>query len=149
MTRFLATSAAALLTTMSAMAQPSVITDIHWPYIDSYCTFWRLGHRFDFNDPESWRFVFFTQKDGLHEPYAETGFAAIGHQLRQLELVSREETPAGETRHYRSLGEAPHDVFVTMKAGEEGYESTGYAGSIAVSGPYGEETVAFEGDCGV
>lgn len=149
--KFLARALAgsALLAAAPAAASQPVVTDIHWPHIDSYCTFWRKDHSFNFNDPESWRFVFFTQKDSLHEPYPETGFIALGHQLRQLELVSATKVETGEERRYRSLGASQHDVVVTMTAGEAGTESTGYTGTIAVAGPYGSETVAFQGDCGV
>lgn len=131
-----------------AQGQP-VMTDIAWPGIDSYCTFMREGHDFDYNDPESWRFVFFSQLDTSGEQAVETAFMSIGHNLRQLELVDSSQSGNEETRLYRSLGAGSHDIVVTMRGGEEGYESTGYTGSIEVSGPLGEETVAFHGDCGV
>lgn len=126
-----------------------VVTDIAWPGIDSYCTFMREGHSFDYNDPESWRFVFFSQLDTSAEQAVETAFMSIGYGLRQLELVDSSQSGNEETRRYRSLGAGSHDIVVTMVSGEEGYESTGYTGSIVVSGPLGEETVTFHGDCGV
>ena len=126
-----------------------VVTDIVWPGIDSYCTFMREVHSFDYNDPESWRFVFFTQLDTSVEPAVEIAFMSIGHSLRQLELVDSSQSGNDETRRYRSLGAGSHDIVVTMQGGEEGYEATGYTGSIEVSGPLGGETVAFHGDCGV
>lgn len=134
----------------SALAQDRpIITDVVWHSIDSYCTFMREGHEFDYNDPDSWRFVFFTQIDTSAQPVVETAFMSIGHNLRQLELVDTERAGNVETRSYRSLGANPHDVVVNMQGGEDGYEATAYSGSIEINGPLGSETVGFQGDCGV
>ena len=55
--KFLARALAgsALLAAAPAAANQPVVTDIHWPYIDSYCTFWRKDHSFNFNDETTTR----------------------------------------------------------------------------------------------
>jgi hypothetical protein len=134
----------------AAQAQQPIVTDVHWPFISSYCTFMRAGQQFNYNDPESWRFVFFDNFDtitGSNENYAYVG---LHHQVRQLEELSREETDSGEKRLYRTYGEPSYIVEVVMNNdGDTSPESAAFSGTITVSGSSGDEQVEFHGDCGV
>ncbi len=133
----------------AAQAQQPIITDIHWPGIFSYCTFLRAGQEFDYNNPDSWRFVFFDNIDTITGSNAQYAYIGLHHQIRQLEQVDSVSSGEGERRSYRTYGEPSYTVEVTMLKGEGGYESTEYTGTIAVSGALGEETIEFHGDCGV
>lgn len=134
----------------AASARQPIITDIHWPYVSSYCSFQRADQAFDYNDLETWRFVFFDNVDTITGGNARYAYVGLHHQLRQLEELSREETATGETRSYRTWGEPAYSVDVVMnKGGSDSPESTGFTGTISVSGSGGDEQVEFHGDCGV
>jgi hypothetical protein len=149
MKRFITALAVLAGATPAVQAQQPIITDIHWPYISSYCAFQRAGQPFDFNDLDSWRYVFFDNFDTITGSNARYAYVGLHHQIRQLEELSREETETGEKRSYRTYGEPAYTVEVVMNKGEEGMEHAGYTGTIAVSGPGGDERVEFHGDCGV
>ena len=147
----LVASAIALLigSAQVAQARQPIITDVLWPNISSYCTFLRAGQEFDFNNPDSWRFVFFDNIDTITGSNARYAYIGLHHQLRQLEELDTISSGEGELRTYRTWGEPSYEVTVSMIKGEGGYESTSFTGTISVSGPGGEEEIEFHGDCGV
>ncbi|MBO6717182.1 MAG: hypothetical protein JJ913_04405 [Rhizobiaceae bacterium] len=133
----------------AVQAQQPIITDIHWPYVSSYCTFMRAGQNFDYNDLESWRFVYFDNTDTITGSNARYAYIGLHHQLRQLEEMDTMSSGEGELRKYRTWGEPSYEVTVSMLKGDGGYESTSYTGTISVSGPGGQEEIEFHGECGV
>lgn len=147
----IAASAAAIFISSAqlAQAQQPIITDILWPNISSYCTFQRTGQNFDYNNPDSWRFVFFDNTDTITGSNARYAYIGLHHQVRQLEEIDTMTSGEGELRSYRTWGEPSYEVKVSMIKGESGGESTAYTGTISVSGPGGQEEVEFHGDCGV
>jgi len=130
-----------------SLAADTLISTINWPNIDAFCTFQRADATFDFNDPSSWNFVFFTQHgpDGL----TETGYVSINFNLRELEPLEIVQGKDGETRQYRTYGADPYAVTLTMSIDREGYENTDYKGYLTVDGPGGRESIAVRGNCGV
>ncbi len=125
------------------------IGDINWYLADSYCNFFRTGHTFEYDDPASWQFVFLTSLVSDSKITSERGYARINGVLRELELVERTLTDFGERRLYRTYGDAPVTLTVTMHTGEKGSEHTNYTGTINAQGPGGQTSVSFAGDCGV
>ena len=137
-------------TASTGQAQQPVITDIHWPYISSYCTFMRASQQFNYNDPESWRFVFFDNTDTITGSNARYAYIGLHHQLRQLEEVDVISSGEGELRSYRTWGEPAYMIDVVMTKSDGGSpESTNFTGTITVSGTGGDEEIEFHGDCGV
>ncbi len=126
-----------------------VVGEIQWHLADSYCNFFRAGHTFDYNKPESWRFVFMTSLVSDSKVSVERGYARIDGLLRELELVSRDKTDTGEKRVYRTFGDQPVTLTIAMKEGDSGTEHTNYKGTISAKGPGGISVLAFTGDCGV
>lgn len=150
MKKFVAAAAAIFMGSVHlAQAQQPIITDIHWPFINSYCTFQRAGQDFDYNNPDSWRFVFFDNIDTITGSNARYAYVGLHHQVRQLEEIDTVSSGEGELRTYRTWGEPSYEVKVSMIKGEDSYESTPFTGTISVSGPGGSEEVEFHGDCGV
>lgn len=146
----LAGFAGALMTAAVSQAQEGPqIGDIQWPYISSYCTFMRDGHVFDYNNPDSWVFVFFSELPGEGLDRMNRSFMRIDGQLRELALDSIEAEGAAERRIFHTLGQAPYTVAVVTRPGDAGYEHTDYAGTITVSRGAGSSSVAIKGDCGV
>ena len=139
--------------TTSSMAQENglSIDDIHWPYIDSYCTFVKEGQQFVFDDLETWRFVAFSNFPEVAESDPlERIFMRIDGGLRQLDLEKLTPGDGGnETRLYRSHDTLAYEVTIELNAGEKGYESTPYEGTITVKRADLEASVRFSGDCGV
>lgn len=140
-------------TTGGAMAQDNDlrIDDIHWPYIDSYCTFLKEGQKFVFDDLETWRFVAFSNFPQVAEADPlERIFMRLDGGLRELALEKL--TPgegATETRLYKSHDTLPYAATLVITAGEKGYESTPYSGTITVTRGDQEASTGFSGDCGV
>lgn len=135
-----------------ALAQDAAprIDEIVWHGIDSYCSFTRAGHVFDYNDPESWRWVLFTNYPGAEagDPI-ETPFMRIDGQLKQLVQTGVSDIEGGVERRYASHDAEPYAVTLTMLDGEEGYESAAYSGVITVARGGASTEIAYEGDCGV
>lgn len=144
---------AGLFAVMPAHAQDDALSidDIHWPYIDSYCTFLKEGQQFVFDDPETWRFVAFTNfPDVAEADPLERIFMRINGGLRELALEKLTPGEGGaETRLYKSHDTLPYAVTFEIAAGERGYESTPYDGTITVRRGEQETSVGFSGDCGV
>ncbi|MEP3438535.1 MAG: hypothetical protein ABJN75_17400 [Hoeflea sp.] len=135
-----------------AVAQDSAprIDDIVWQYIDSYCSFMRADHEFDYDDPDSWRWVLFSNlpgEDGA-DPI-ESPFMRIDGQLLQLEQTGVEHIDGGALRSYRSHNADPYLVDVSLLEGAEGYENLTYSGTIRVSRDGASSEIAYKGDCGV
>ncbi|WP_322988024.1 hypothetical protein [Hoeflea sp.] len=143
-------TALAALMAGTAVAQESGprVGDIVWPDIESYCSFMRAGHIFDYNDPSSWRWVLFTNFPVDETDTIETPFMRIDDQLRQLAQIDMQEIDGGVVRIYRSHDANPYRVELTMIDGEQGSESAGYSGTITVSRSGTSSEIAYEGDCG-
>lgn len=135
--------------TASATENGPVIGEIEWHRVDSYCNFFKSGHVFDFDKPESWRFLFLTFFTSDNRIAVERGYANINGLLRELELAERTETENGERRIYRTFGDAPVTLTIDMRAGKGGSEHTSYTGTIVASDIEGSTSVDFTGDCGV
>ncbi len=136
----------------SATAQDGAprIDDIVWPGIDSYCSFMRADHKFVFDDPETWRWVLFSNYPELDMPDPiETPFMRIDNQLKQLAQTDVEKIDGGVVRTYSSHDAEPYVVELKMLAGTDGYESSGFSGTITVSRNGASSEVAYKGDCGV
>lgn len=139
---------------VSEIAGQKVIQDIHWPQIDAYCVFRRKEQTFDYDDPDTWRFVYFTSfghvlpEDSDLEADKVTAFARLYYLLRELQLVSEEETGDKLKRVYRTYSKPAQDVVLDLTKTEEGSEHTAYEGTMSVSGPFGSETIDVKGDCG-
>ena len=140
-------SAAALTPVPAALAREALsIDDITWHYIESYCTFMRADHAFVFDDPDSWRFVFFTNFTSEAEPETfGTGFMRIDGALREFRMVSVE----GDTVTMQTSDAEPVVATLALVPGEKGYEATGYTGTITVARGGASSSVDFKGDCGV
>ena len=130
-------------------AKALLVTDVAWPNIDSYCTFQRAEQKLVYDDPETWKFVFFSNVDGSGMNRPETAFAAIRYQLHELELVDSSETAGGETRTYRTFSGPDFSFMLDLSVTEEGGEYTSYKGTMTVEGDGETETIQIHGDCGV
>lgn len=140
------TAGAAML--LGAAAQASAFDDIHWPYIDSYCSLMRADHVLDFDDLDTWRFVAFSNYPGEYgaEPLDRL-FMRIRSDLREFNLVEERETDDVRRRIYRTAGDPVIEVEMRISGSEKGYESTNYEGVLIESAS--GESVDFKGDCGV
>jgi len=145
-------AAFAMLLAGSATAQDGAprIDDIVWFNIDSYCSFTRADQTFDYNDPESWRWVLFTNYPGADggDPL-EAPFMRIDGQLTQLAQIGIRPLDGGAVRSYQSRDAAPYVVEVSLLEGERGIESSAFSGTIKVSRNGISSEVAYKGDCGV
>ena len=144
-------AAASMLVAGSAGAQDGAprIDDIVWPGIDSYCSFMRADHAFVFDDPSTWRWVLFSNLPAAGADPLDTPFMRIDGQLMQLAQTGARTVEGGTVRTYASHDADPYTVEVSLLKGAEGYESTGFSGSIKVSRNGASSEVAYKGDCGV
>lgn len=145
-------AAGCLLIAGSAAAQDGAprIDDIVWYNIESYCAFTRADHRFVYDDPESWRWVLFTNfpaENGI-DPL-EAPFMRIDGQLTQLTQTAVRPIDGGAVRSYQSHDTDPYLVEVRLLEGERGIESSGFSGTITVSRDGTSSVVDYKGDCGV
>lgn len=120
------------------------------PEVNSFCTFWKQGHEFNFDDPETWAFVFVTVFDDRDtSPDNLDGLISLQGETRTVELITAETSEAGDVRQYRTT-EAPIAVVeLKMDVRNKGYESISYTGRIKVTYPEGGKSMRIEGDCGV
>ena len=125
------------------------IDEIYWHNIDSYCSFMRADHQFDYNDPGSWRWVLFTNFPTDSADPLETPFMRIDGQLRQLAQTGVQAIDGGELRSYVSHDAEPYEIEVSLLSGEKGYESSAFSGVITVARNGASGEVAYKGDCGV
>ena len=144
-------AAASMLVAGSAVAQDVAprIDDIVWPGIDSYCSFMRADHVFVFDDPETWRWVLFSNLSVDAADPIESPFMRIDGQLRQLAQTGVRPVEGGVIRTYKSHDADPYTIEVSFIAGAEGYENAAFSGSIKVSRNGASSEVAYKGDCGV
>lgn len=120
------------------------------PEINSFCTFWKAGHEFNFDDPATWEFVFVTVFDGRDtSPDNLDGLISLQGETRQMELITAETSEAGDVRQYRTAEPPIAVVEVKMDVRDKGYESISYTGRIKVTYPEGGKSMRIEGDCGV
>lgn len=119
------------------------------PDARTYCAFFPKGHEFVFDDPDTWEFVFVTLIGDADSSDLYDGMVSLNGDKRAVELITQQDSEAGEVRTYRTK-DAPVAVLVLdMARGEEGMESVGYSGTIAVTLPDDGPYMEFEGDCGV
>ena len=78
------------------------IDEIHWPGIGSYCTFMGDEHSFVFDDPETWRLVFFTSLSEERLDTMARAFMRIDGRLHELALVDAETEGTSEQHRYRT-----------------------------------------------
>lgn len=126
------------------------LDEIVWPGMEAYCRFMRAGHEFKFDDPATWRFVFFSnlpRKEG-RDPI-ETPFVSIDGRLTQLVQTGMETTGFETTRRYVAKTDPETAVEVYFKEKDSGEESTAYEGAIKAERAGASATVEFTGDCGV
>lgn len=140
-------AAAGLFLALPAGAADGMISDINWYQIDAYCALQRADARFDYNDPATWTFVYFSQLDGREEP--GTSFVSINQQLRQLEPIETVQGKDGETRRFRTFGADAYEVTLTIHLVASGEEDFDYAGFLSIEGSGGSETINVQGGCGV
>lgn len=127
------------------------LDEIAWPNIESYCSFMRAGHVFTYDDPATWRWVFFSTLPGessKRDPI-ETPFVSIDGQLTQLVQTAVETTGFETTRRYVAKTDPEVTVEVFFKEKDSGEESTAYTGTITAKRGGETATVDFTGDCGV
>lgn len=135
--------------TPAATQSGPAIDEVVWPGIDSYCTFMVEGHGLVYDDPDTWRFLFFT---GLPESDRDTiarAFMRIDGQLRELALVDRATAGTGEVWTFRTHDDPPYEVSVNAVPYETGTEYTSYTGTITVTREGASTSADFQGDCGV
>ena len=132
----------------STQAQAPSFGEIVWPNIDSYCSFMKADHVFVFDDPQTWRFVAFSNFPG------ESGvapldrlFMKIDGDIREFNLVEEREADGFSRRIYQTSGDPVIEVEMQLSPGEKGYESTSYSGVLIESAS--GEALEFKGDCGV
>ena len=128
---------------------PPVIGKIKEFQTNAYCTFFAENHSFDYNDEDSWEFVFLTRIAADLPSDSFNGEIMLDGRKRTLELITSKQTDAGEVRQYRTIDAPAAAIEVDMVQGEQGLESTGYTGEIRVTNPEGVTPVRFWGDCGV
>jgi hypothetical protein len=133
-----------------AGAEPPRIDRIHWPGIDSYCTFRAADHRFVFADPATWVFVLFS---GLprapDQDVMQPAYMRIDGVLRELELRTVSEDADGSVRRFTTYEAVPATVTLSLTPTGGGPEHTAYQGSVTVTRGGETASLAVIGDCGV
>lgn len=129
-----------------AQTAPS-LDDIHWYLTDSYCSFSRVEQAFNYDDPESWRYIFLTGFSNGTD--GELGYARLDGRLRELQEVERFQEGKSEIIVYKTWDKNPYTVTVQRVAGDSGAEYTNYKGAIHVERNGVGAATPFKGDCGV
>ena len=131
-----------------ARAQESVFGDFVWHHIDAYCTFMRADNVFDFDDPDTWRFVAFANypNENGTEPLDRL-FIRINADYREFNLTGVSEADGVQRRTYRTAGNPPIEVEMRISGTRKGYEATAYEG-VLIERESGD-AIDFKGDCGV
>lgn len=137
-----------IVATTSAQAQETVFGDFVWHHIDAYCTFMKADNVFNFDDPESWRFVAFANypNENVAEPLDRL-FIRINADYREFDLVEEREEAGIRRQFYRTPSDPVIEVEMQIHVSEKGYKSTGYEGVLIES--RSGNSIAFKGDCGV
>jgi len=126
---------------------PPSLDDIHWYLTDSYCSFSRVDHTFNYNDPESWRYIFMTGFGNGTD--GELGYARLDGRLRELQEVKRFREGSDEIIMYQTWDKNPYLVTISRAQTSKGTESTDYTGHILVERNGVGKATPFKGDCGV
>jgi hypothetical protein len=131
-------------------AEPPQIGDIAWPGIDAYCTAFRAGHSFVFDDAETWRFVMFSNfpTGDAPEPFGTT-FIRVNGMLREFKLRSVEPTGGFKTMRLATADAAPITAVVTVGDKTESFESFSFRGTLSVTAGGETATLDIEASCGV
>jgi hypothetical protein len=133
-----------------ARADAPVIGEVSWRRADAHCAFARIGAE---APPDSYLFV--TELVSDDSISIERGYMRIDGLLRELQLVERSLGEGREVRHYRTFGEAPAEVRLTMTPRESRQSSQGqtvyvkFEGTLVASRGLSQRQVGFSGDCGV
>ncbi len=153
-----------LLTAGTALADDITVSDFNWYGNDAYCSFQLADQSFDYNDPNSWRFVLITNLpevdlDNLPETPDEiamqeqksyaTAFMSLNHAFHELSMKSGSVREDGFNMVYTTHGARPYEVTLDANMLEKGYESQFYEGTIRVTRDGASASVKFKGDCGV
>ncbi|WP_084417900.1 hypothetical protein [Henriciella litoralis] len=121
------------------------IGTMHQPDSDAYCTLMRESHTFNFDDPDTWRFVFTTSMEGDPQPAQ----VKINDDILEFTRESRTKSENGnETWRYRSADRGIV-IELNLKPTESGPEYTNYSGNIAIVEPTETERMGIKGSCGV
>ncbi|WP_163836285.1 hypothetical protein [Spartinivicinus ruber] len=121
------------------------IGEMHWPGANSYCTFFKEGHKFDFDNKETWKFVFVTILDDSKD----TAYMQINNKREKIKLVNATKSETNEKRVYEVAADKNIQIEVEMNSGKSGVEHTNYTGVIRLLKPMGGDAIKFYGDCGV
>ncbi|MDE1464942.1 hypothetical protein [Spartinivicinus poritis] len=132
-------------TTEVNVQKDSVIGEMHWPDVNSYCTFFKEGHKFDFDNQDTWKFVFVTLLAGAED----VAYMQINNKREAIKLVSSNKIENTEKRIYKVDSNENIQIEIAMKAGESGVEHTNYTGVIRLLKPVEGGVIKFYGDCGV
>lgn len=143
-TLLLASSIGLGLCVAAPAQEPPRLTEISWYLTDSYCAFTKADHVFDYNDPQSWKFVFLTSLTRQ-----KTAYIGINHELYELKEIDMIVNDDHEIYRYETWEDQPVTVTVKLIEGAKGYEATAYSGHITLEGAGSNETTEFIGDCGV
>ncbi|HMQ57713.1 MAG TPA: hypothetical protein PKE65_04135 [Rhizobiaceae bacterium] len=130
-------------------AGPS-IDDIHWHFVDSYCTFTREALDFVYDDPETWRFVLITNfPDGPGADPFEFAFLRIDGMLRELRKTRRTKDGEADIVVMATTDSPPLVAELRLKETGRGEEATAYSGVLKVSRADRQSSTPVKGDCGV
>ena len=121
------------------------IGTMHQPDSDAYCTLMRESHTFNFDDPDTWRFVFTTSVEGDPQPAQ----IKINDDVLDFTREMRTKGEDGiETWRYRSADRGIV-VELNLKETDSGPEYTNYSGNMAIVEPTQTERMGIKGSCGV
>lgn len=136
-----------LVATPPPAPQPPRLGDIHWIGSEAHCRFLREGQAENPEDPESARYLLLIERFHDGQVTLERGYARIDGLVRELALLAREEAGDGEVRRYRTLGEAPVSLTVTMKLLGRTRAVTRYTGEITLERDGLSTSGKFDGTC--
>ncbi len=121
--------------------------------MNSYCSFFRNGHDFRYDDKSTWKFLI---EDDFNQDLNAVKMKLDG-DIRQLRSTFQNAEGMVIVRHFKTVDAPFIEVLIEMEEGETGYEATTYTGSMAIIKSkdgvtpriYPESEVKFYGDCGV
>jgi hypothetical protein len=153
-----ALSGLALLTAAagSAAALAPAVGEVFWQPADAHCAFRRAGSMAPSGgDPATWRYIFVTELVSDDLASVERGYMRLDGLLRELEFIGRRDAGERELRTYRTFGEDPVEIRITMQAGDSRKSELGqtvlvhFDGTVAVVRGTSERQLPFVGTCGV
>lgn len=125
--------------------RPPLIGEMHWPDVHSYCLFFKEGHKFNFDDKATWKFIFVT----LFDAPKDQAYLKINNSRQAVKMISSSKSKNTEKRIYQVISDKSIEIEVNIKKGRSGYEHTEYSGAIRSLKPVASEPIKFYGDCGV